>query len=170
MRMNDLLAGAPADAQRLADDHDPLRRPRLLRGAQLTRIVDDVLSGTVGVLFELRQAPRLTGNTALLRVAGVSRQQWTRTAQADEFTAWSLTEATIHQSAEEFRFLARFSPAGALQLAGDSAELILLDALPAPLPVGGPQDLRQLLRFGIADETSECAPLAVARSRPTPGW
>lgn len=164
MRIDDLFAGAHIDAPELFGADSPLSNPSLLVGAQLTRLEVDVLAGTVGVLFELRQVPALAGNTALLRVWGAAQQDWIRTSAVDRFTAWSLTGMAAERSDSGFHLVARFSPAGTLRILGESADLALLDAEPSPHAPAVPSDLTELLRFGIADGASTCRPIAVARS------
>lgn len=168
MKIKDLLDGAPIEAAELKGSENPFRNPELLLGAQLTRVMVAATPGTVGAFFELRQAPRLLGNTALLRASGATLRKWIHTGYVDEFTAWSLTAVKIDQSPDGFHLIAQFCPAGTLLLVAAKAELFLLQAAPAPLPAGGPADVRQLLRFGIADEDSDCELLAVARLRVSP--
>lgn len=165
MRVNDVLAGAPIRAPDLPEEENPFRNTDLLVNAQLTRILVDVLAGTVGILFELRQAERLRANTALLRVSGVAQQNWICTTMANEFTAWSVTGATVYDRAGQFQFVAQCLPAGTLRVVGASAEFILLNA--AAIASAPPVDLadpRELIRFGVADENTECEPVGVARS------
>lgn len=165
MKVNDFLAGTPFGAAQLPESQDPFRHPDLLEDAQITRILVDVLGGTVGVLFELRQSARLPANTALLRVTGVAQQNWICTALVNEFTAWSITGAVVHQHAGEFQFVAQCLPAGALRVIGSAAEFVLLDASAlASAPPDYRADARELIRFGIADENTDCTAVGVSRS------
>ncbi|MDQ0726548.1 hypothetical protein [Microbacterium sp. W4I20] len=165
MKVNDVLAGVPIDAPELPDAANPFRHTELLVGAQVTRILVDVLAGSVGVLFELRQAPHLNANTGLLRVHGVAQQNWICTSAANEFTAWSITGATVHQRPAEFQISAQCLPAGALRIVGTSADFTLLDAAAASTaPPDDQADGRGLLRFGVADENTPCAVVGIARS------
>lgn len=168
MRVNDVLAVIPSEAPQLPEAENPFRHTELFEDAQVTRITVDVLAGTVGVLLELRQAERLPANTALLRVTGVAQQNWICTAMADEFTAWSITGAVVHQRPGEFQFVAQCLPAGALRIVGASAEFILLDAVAlADAPPDYHADARELIRFGVANESTECRLIGVARSTRT---
>ncbi|WP_046013703.1 hypothetical protein [Microbacterium sp. SA39] len=163
--MNDVLAGAPFQAPELTEAENPFRHTEVFDGAQVTRILVDVLAGTVGVLLELRQAEQLPANTALLRVTGVAQQNWICTAMADEFTAWSITGVVVHQRPGEFQLVAQCLPAGALRVVGASAEFILLDAAAlAAAPPDYRADARELIRFGVADENTECRLVGVAHS------
>ncbi|PVE96872.1 MULTISPECIES: hypothetical protein [unclassified Microbacterium] len=165
MKVNDVLAGVPFRAPDLDDAENPFLHTELFVDAQVTRILVDVMTGTVGILFELRQAERLRANTALLRVTGVAQQNWICTAMANEFTAWSITGATIHQRLGEFQFVAQCLPAGALRVVGSSAEFILLEASAlATAPPDYRTDSHDLIRFGVANETTECEAVGIARS------
>ena len=165
MRVNDVLSGVPFAAPTLPDAENPFRHSELFVDAQITRIVVDVMTSTVGILFELRQADRLPANTALLRVSGVAQQNWICTAMTNEFTAWSITGATIHQRPGEFQFVAQCLPAGALRIVGSSAEFVLLEAAAlASAPPDYRNDARDLIRFGVANENTECEPVGLARS------
>ncbi|WP_223627175.1 hypothetical protein [Microbacterium sp. EST19A] len=168
MRVNDVLSGVPFTAPELPDAENPFLHTELFVHAQVTRILVDVMTGTVGILFELRQVEHLPANTALLRVTGVAQQNWIATAMANEFTAWSISGARIHQRAGEFQFVAQCLPAGAVRVVGSAAEFILLEA--AALPSAPPDylnDPRELIRFGVADESTECEAVGVARSTQT---
>lgn len=168
MRVNDVLSGVPFAAPALPDAENPFRNTALFTDAQVTRILVDVMTGTVGILLELRQADHLPANTALLRVTGVAQQNWICTATANEFTAWSITGATVHQRPGEFQFAAQCLPAGALRVVGSSAEFILLEAAAfAAVPPDYRSDPRELIRFGTANENTECLPVGVARSMQT---
>lgn len=168
MRVNDILSGVPFAAPDLPDAENPFLHSELFVHAQVTRILVDVMTGTVGILLELRQADRLPANTALLRVKGVAQQNWIATATVNEFTAWSITGATIHQRAGEFQFVAQCLPAGAVRVVGSAAEFILLEAAAlASAPPDYLNDPRELIRFGIADENTECEAVGVARSAQT---
>lgn len=168
MKVNDYLAGAPFDAPTLPDEWNPFQHAELFEHAQVTRIIVDVMSGTVGILLELRQAEQLRANTALLRVTGVAQQNWICTASADEFTAWSIRGATVYQRAGEFQLVAQCLPAGALRVVGASAEFILLDAAAlATAPPDYHSDPRELIRFGVATESTECEAVGVAYSAQT---
>lgn len=165
MNVNDVLAGVPMRAPELRDTENPFLHPELFIDAQVTRIIVDVMTGTVGILLELRQAEHLRGNTALLRVTGVAQQNWICTAMANEFTAWSISGATVHQRPGEFQFVAQCLPAGALRLVGTSAEFVLLEAAAlASAPPDYRADSRELIRFGVANENTECHAVGVARS------
>lgn len=168
MKVNDYLTGAPFEAPELADEANPFQHDELLIEAQITRIVVDVMSGTVGVLLELRQAPQFRATTALLRVTGVAQQNWICAVIANEFTAWSITGATVFQREGEFQLIAQCLPAGSLRIVGASAEFFLLesDALGAA-PLGSRADARDLIRFGVAYENTECVVVGVARSSQT---
>lgn len=166
MKVNDLLIGVPSALPALPEEENPFLHPDALIDAQITRIVVDVLGGTVGVLLELRQSARLRGNTALLRVSGVAQQNWICTRTANEFTAWSITAASMHQGTHEFHLVADCLPVGTLRLIGASADFILLEA--GALETAPPDyrtDPRAAIRFGIADETTELQAIGVARSR-----
>lgn len=168
MNVADLLIGAPDELPILAKGEDPFVNIEALIDAQITRILVDVLGGTVGVLLELRQSPRLGGNTALLRVTGVAQQNWICSATANEFTAWSITRATTRQSEHEFQLVADCIPVGVLRLVGSAAEFILLKANSVhAAPPDYRSDPRALIRFGVADESTQVEPIGVARSRGT---
>lgn len=165
MKVNDYIAGVPVHAPTLSDAENPFQHTDLLVNAQVTRIVVDVMSGIVGILLEIRQTEHLRGNTGLLRVTGVAQQNWICTASSDEFTAWSILGATVYQRAGEFQLVAQCLPAGALRVVGSSAEFILLDA-PAltSTPPDYRADPRELIRFGVASENTECGAIGVAYS------
>jgi hypothetical protein len=165
MRVNDVLIGIPFEAPELPEVNNPFQHSELFDDAQVTRILVDVMAGTVGVLLELRQAEHLPGNTALLRVTGVAQQNWICTAMADELTAWSITGVVVHQRPGEFQLVAQCLPAGALRIVGASAEFVLLDAAAlADAPPDYRADARELIRFGVANENTECRLIGVARS------
>ncbi|MFS0892729.1 hypothetical protein [Microbacterium sp. 179-I 3D3 NHS] len=163
MRVHDLLSGLPSGIRSLGETEDPLRRPHLMVGGQVTRVVVDVIAATVHVLFELRQASRLPANTALLRVDGVVRQDWIRSAWTDDHTSWTITDATAHRRRQEVVFSVRCGEAGALRLVGASAEVVLLDVTGAAAPPSEPIDPRALARLTVADESSACEIVGVAR-------
>ena len=163
MQVKDLLFGVPSDLPGLHDSENPFVHADALVGAQLTRVVVDVLGGTVGVLLELRQSSRLRGTTALLRVTGVTAQDWAGSASANRYTAWSITDAAVHQASGEVRVVVQCRPAGSLRIIGTSAEFLLLTAHPnraVPLPA----DPGALLRFGVVDESTECDPLGAVHA------
>jgi hypothetical protein len=165
MKVNDVIAGAPLHAPALADIEDPFLDPSLLNDAQITSIVVDVLAGTVGILLELRQTPHLRANTGLIRVTGVAQQNWICTTVANEFTAWSISGATVHSAPTEFQLTAQCLPTGMLRVVGTSAEFVLLDA--GTLDAAPPDyraDSRELIRFGVADQNTDCEVVGVARS------
>ncbi|WP_435749225.1 hypothetical protein [Microbacterium sp. PMB16] len=165
MKVNDVLSGVPIDAPELPDSVNPFLRTELLVDAQITRILVDVMTGSVGVLLELRQALHLPANTGLLRVHGVAQQNWLCTSTANEFTAWSITGATVYQRPGEFQLAAQCLPAGALRVVGTSADFTLLDAAAlASAPPDYRADARELIRFGVADENTQCEPVGIARS------
>jgi hypothetical protein len=166
MKVYDYLAGAPFDAPELAVAENPFHDAGLLVDAQVNRILVDVLSGTVGIILELRQNERLPANTGLLRVMGVAQQNWIGTALADEYTAWSISGATIRQRPGEFQLVAQCAPAGALRVVGASAEFILLDAAFASAPLRHRTEASELIRFGVANESTDCAAVGFARSMP----
>lgn len=168
MRVNDVLSGVPFAAPELRDAENPFQHTELFVDAQITRIVVDVMRGTVGILLELRQADRLAANTAVLRVSGVAQQNWIATALANDFTAWSISGATVFQRPGEFQFVAHCLPAGALRIVGASAEFYLLEAVALPTALlDHLDDPRELLRFGMADESTECEAVGIARSPQT---
>ena len=165
MMVNDLLIGVPGELPRLPDEENPFLTADALVGAQITRILVDVLGGAVGVLLELRQSSRLRGTTALLRVTGVVQQNWLSTRTANEFTAWSITGFTVHQGEQEFQLVVDCLPVGTLRVVGSAADFTLLQA--RALDVAPPDyrsDPRALIRFGIANESTEVEPIGVARS------
>ncbi|QNA91846.1 MULTISPECIES: hypothetical protein [unclassified Microbacterium] len=165
MKVRDLLIGVPREFPSLQDEENPFLHADALIGAQITRVIVDVLGGAVGVLLELRQSTRLRGNTALLRVTGVAQQNWVCARTANEFTAWSITAAVVHQHEKEVQFVADCLPVGTLRIVGSAADFTLLDA--AALPTAPPDyraDPRALIRFGIADESTEVELIGVARS------
>lgn len=165
MKVNDLLIGVPGALPELPESENPFLDADVLIDAQITRIIVDVLGGAVGVLLELRQSTRLRGNTALLRVTGVAQQNWICTRTANEFTAWSITAATVYQNANEFHLVADCLPVGTLRLIGTSADFTLLEA--GALGTAPPDyrtDPRAAIRYGIADESTELRPIGVARS------
>lgn len=165
MKVNDVLAGVPFRAPELHDSENPFLRTELFVDAQITRLIVDVMTGTVGILFELRQAEHLRANTALLRVTGVAQQNWVCTAMANEFTAWSISGVTVHQRPGQFQFVAQCLPAGALRVVGTSAEFVLLEAAAlASAPPDYRADASDLIRFGVANENTECEAVGVARS------
>lgn len=168
MRVKDMITDSSLDAPELTDDENPFQNTQLLVDAQITRIVVDVLAGTAAVLLELRQSPRIRANTGLLRIAGVAQQNWVCTHSANEFTAWSITGATVYQRTGEFQLTAQCLPAGALRIVGTSAEFVLLEA--RALDTAPPDyraDARELIRFGVADENTDCDVVGVARSERT---
>ncbi len=168
MRVNDVLSGVPFAAPELPDAENPFLHTELFVHAQVTRILVDVMAGTVGILLELRHVDHLPANTALLRVTGVAQQNWICTATANEFTAWSITGATMHQRPGEFQFVAQCLPAGALRVVGSAAEFVLLEAATlATAPPDYLNDPRELIRFGVADGNTECEAVGVARSAQT---
>lgn len=167
MQVKDVMAGVPIDAPALRSTQNPFLHSQLLDRARLSSIVIDVLAGTASVLLELgnaqRSAPRAT--TGLLRVSGLAQQDWICTAAVDEFTAWSITRAIAHISADEFQFTARCLPAGGLRVVGASAEFVLLDtSTSTPVPPAAHADPRTLHRFGLADPDTACEIIGVARS------
>lgn len=165
MKVNDAIVGAPLSAPALSDAENPFLDPSILHGAQITLIVVDVLAGTVGILLELRQAPHIRANTGLIRVTGVAQQNWICTSVANEFTAWSITGATVHAAPTEFQLAAQCLPTGMLRVIGTSAEFVLLDA--GALDVAPPDyraGSRTLIRFGVADQNTDCEVVGVARS------
>lgn len=165
MKVHDLLIGIPRALPELPESENPFLHADALIGAQITRIVVDVLGGTAGVLLELRQSTRLRGNTALLRVTGIAQQNWISTRTANEFTAWSITGATLRQLESEFQLIADCLPVGTLRLIGTSADFTLLEA--SALDTSPPDyraDPSALIRFGIADESTDVEPIGVARS------
>jgi len=165
VKVNDLLIGVPCALPELPESENPFLNAEALIGAQITRIVVDVLGGTVGALLELRQSTRLRGNTALLRVAGIVQQNWISTRTANEFTAWSITGASLRQLGSEFQLIADCLPVGTLRLIGTSADFTLLEA--GALDTTPPEssaDPRTLIRFGIADESTDVEPIGTARS------
>jgi hypothetical protein len=165
VKVHDLLIGIPRALPELPEAENPFLHADALIGAQITRIVVDVLGGTAGVLLELRQSPRLRGNTALLRVTGIAQQNWISTRTANEFTAWSITGATLRQLDSEFQLIADCLPVGTLRLIGTSADFTLLEA--SALDTAPPDyraDPRALIRFGIADESTDVEPIGTARS------
>ncbi|MFK3676710.1 hypothetical protein ACI2IP_03205 [Microbacterium sp. NPDC090218] len=165
MNVNDLLVGVPSGLPALPDDENPFLHPDALIDAQITRVVVDVLGGSVGVLLELRQSSRLRGNTALLRVSGVAQQNWLCTRTANEFTAWSITGARVYQHEREFQLIIDCLPVGTLRVVGSAAEFLLLDA--AALAADPPDyrsDPQALIRFGVASESTEVEPLGIAHS------
>lgn len=169
MKVEDLIIGTPLGAPELSDDESPFQNTQLLVGAQITRIVIDVLAGTAAALLELRHTLHHRANTGLLRVTGVAQQNWICTHAANEFTAWSITGATVYQRTGEFQLTAQCLPAGALRIVGTSADFLLLEA--SALGAAPPDyraDPRELIRFGIADENTECEVIGVARSERTP--
>ncbi|UUE21230.1 hypothetical protein [Microbacterium sp. J1-1] len=167
MNANDLLIGIPSGLQALPDAENPFLTPDALIDAQITRVIVDVLGGSVGVLLELRQSSRLRGNTALLRVKDVAQQNWLCTRTANEFTAWSITGSRVYAHEREFQLIIDCLPVGTLRIVGSAAEFVLLDA--AGLDTA-PPDYRSapqsLVRFGVADETTPVEPIGVARSLP----
>lgn len=165
MNVNDLLIGIPSGLPSLPDAENPFLNPDALIDAQITRVLVDVLGGSVGVLLELRQSSRLRGNTALLRVQGVAQQNWLCTQTANEFTAWTVTGARVYQHEREFQLVIDCLPVGTLRVVGAAAEFVLLDAdtLTAD-PPDYRSDSRALIRFGVANESTEVTPLGVARS------
>ena len=166
MKVNDLLIGAPCALPTLPDGENPFVNADALVDAQITRLVVDVLGGTVGVLLELRQSSRLRGNTALLRVTGVAQQNWICTRPANAFTAWSITGARVHQGEGEFHLVIDCLPVGTLRIVGAAADFALLEA--ASLGVAPPDyqsDPQALIRFGVADESTDVTPIGLARSR-----
>lgn len=165
MKVNDLLIGDPSELPPLPSAENPFLHPDVLVDAQITRVIVDVLGGAVGVLLELRQSTRLRGNTALLRVTGVAQQNWIGSATANRYTAWSITNAAVHQTPHEVHVVADCLPVGTLRIVGTAADFTLLvaealDVLP-PDYRAAPSDL---VRFGIADESSECDPLGTVRT------
>lgn len=165
MQVKDVMLGVPLDAQDLSHGENPFSDMRLLVGAQVTRITVDVLAGTAAILLELRQASRLPATTGLLRIAGLAQQNWICTSGANEFTAWSITGTTFHQGTGEFHLTAQCLPAGALRIVGREAEFVLLHAVSLPAaPPDYRADSRELIRFGVADEDTECEVVGIARS------
>ncbi|MGH3691884.1 MAG: hypothetical protein ACRDT7_17170 [Microbacterium sp.] len=165
MKISDLLLAVPGELPRLAENENPFVNPEALVGAQITRILVDVLGGRAGVLLELRQSSRLRGNTALLRVSAVRQQNWTCTSTANEFTAWSIMHASTRQYEDEFRVSVDCMPVGALRVVGASADFTLLDATALDItPPDYRSDPRALIRFGVADESTEATPIGVAYS------
>lgn len=164
MQVKDVLFGVPSDLPALHDSENPFLDADALLDAQITRVVVDVLGGTVGVLLELRQSSRLRGTTAVLRVTGVVGQNWVGSASANRFTAWSITDATVHQAPGEVRVAVHCGPMGALHITGTSAAFLLLTAHP-DLEVPLPADPGSLLRFGVVDESTECDPLGAVHAR-----
>lgn len=165
MNVNDLLIGVPGALPPLPDGENPFLTDDALVGSQITRILVDVLGGTVGVLLELGQSTRLRGTTALLRVTGVEQQSWRCTPMADEFTAWSITGMTVQQRDDEFHLVIDCFPVGALLVVGAAADFTLLQtAAPDVAPPDDHFDPRALIRFGIADESTEVEPIGSARS------
>lgn len=165
MKVNDLLVGDPRELPGLPDEENPFVDADALLDAQITRIIVDVLGGSVGVLLELRQSSRLRGNTAFLRVTGVAQQNWICTRTANEFTAWSITGVTVHQREKEFHLVADCLPVGTLRLVGSAADFTLLEAVALDTtPPDYRADPRALIRFGIADESTEVEAIGMARS------
>ncbi|WP_431806675.1 hypothetical protein [Microbacterium paraoxydans] len=164
MQVKDLLLGVPSGLPGLADAENPFVDALALVDTQVTRVVVDVLGGTVGILLELRQAPRLRGTTGLLRVAGVVRQEWTGSAAANRFTGWTITDAVIERDLTEIRIDLHCLPAGSLHVTGSTADFVLLAARPdlTPPPPNDPEALR---RFGEVDESAAADPLAAAHLR-----
>ncbi|WP_417506610.1 hypothetical protein [Microbacterium sp.] len=165
MNVNDLLIGVRGELPMLPDEENPFLSTDALVGAQITRILVDVLGGTVGVLLELGQSTRLRGTTALLRVTGVVQQNWRSTPTANEFTAWSISGLTVQQRDDEFHVVIDCFPVGALLVVGAAADFTLLHAVaPDVAPPDDHFDPRALIRFGIADESTEVEPIGSARS------
>lgn len=165
MMVNDLLIGVHDELPRLPDEENPFVTADALVDAQITRILVDVLGGTVGVLLDLGQTTRLRGTTALLRVTGAVQQNWRCTPTANEFTAWSITGVTMQQREEKFHVVIDCFPVGALLVVGSAADFTLLHAAaPDVAPLDHPFDRGALIRFGIADESTEVEPIGSARS------
>jgi hypothetical protein len=165
MKVNDLLIDVPCELPSLFDEENPFLNTDALIGAQITRILVDVLGGAVGVLLELRQSSHLRGSTAFLRITGVAQQNWLAARTANEFTAWSITSASVYQHDREFQLVADCLPVGTLRVVGAAADFTLLEA--GALDSAPPDyqaDPRAFIRFGIADESTEVEPIGVARS------
>lgn len=164
MKVADLITGPARALPELPDAENPFVNPGALVDARITRIITDVLGGTLGVLLELRPSTRFRGNTAVLRVTGVVQQDWNRTATANEFTAWSITHAVMGPHETGFQLIAECVPVGALRLTGSSAEFILVDArIPDGAPPDHVADPQALVRFGLADENTAVEPIGIAR-------
>jgi hypothetical protein len=165
MKVNDLLLGVPEDIPALPDAENPFLHADALVDAQITRIIVDVLGGAVGVLLELRRSTRLRGNTALLRVTGVAQQNWIGSTTANEFTAWSITGATVHQTSHEVHVTAQCLPVGTLRIVGTAADFTLLWAHALDAAPDFRAGARDLVRFGIANESTECDPVGAVHTR-----
>lgn len=164
MQVRDLLFGVPSGLPPLADTEDPFADALALVDAQVTRVILDIPAGVVGVLLELRQSTRLRGTTALLRVTGAVRQEWTGSASANRFTAWSITDAAVDRDLTAIRIALHCLPAGSLHLTGTAADFVLLSARPDRTPPSS-TDPAALLRFGVVDESTVCDPLGAAHLR-----
>lgn len=113
-----LLPDPPWRAHGVAGpEADPLIEEDALQEAQLLDVRFDVLTCTVGLLFELRTALQLReANTGVLVAHGVRELSWTGPERATEMTAWTVGGSTPRVERGLFGLVAGMWPAPGARL------------------------------------------------------
>lgn len=148
-------------------DLDPLARDDVLQESQVVDVRMHALTGTIGVLLDLRQSLHFVGrDTGLLIGWGVRACTWTAPARDTALTAWSIFPSVPARSGEGFSLTIE---------AWESAELVVRSAEAAFITgnVVGisavPPDYTEVEPasriLDVANWESEFAPVDVCRTR-----
>lgn len=174
MKIFELLVGLHSQLDDVPLKMNPFYDRWTLQEAQIIDIRHDVLSGAVGVIFELRQALQLDeANTGVLVCRGVTDLKWNGVLR-EGLTAWSVIGLDVQFRGEILNLQFGIFPDADLVLIARSAEFYVVDV---PSIGNIPSDYTETDRIGVsravADWNSKCKLVAVARSgfdngRPSP--
>lgn len=131
---------------------DPLTEEDALQEAQVIDVRFDVLSGVVGIIFELRQALQLQEtNTGVLVARNVHELAWSGPERTAALTAWSVGSSVPTAKGRLFGLsLVMWLPPGVrLMLTAESAAFFLGDV---PGLSAAPPDYTELDRAAVAAE------------------
>jgi hypothetical protein len=157
MTIEELLASTPvAVGAQLDRDEDPLRELDALREAQVLDVRLDLISGSIGVLLEMRVASQVRrGNTGLLVLRGAHDLRWSGEAPARPMCAhWIVGSAPAIDAASFTMSLAvgLAGSGGMLELAGVAADFYVGDV---PGLGEAPPDYTDLDRAGVRGQVTD---------------
>jgi hypothetical protein len=141
MKINDLILDRAIPGRASSPEMNPLTEEDALQEAQLLDLRFDVLTGVMGVLFELRQALQLReANTGVLVIRRIREFTWSSSGSDGALTAWSVLSSRPQSKDRHFGLSIATWPDASFTLTAENASFFM-GAVPglseAPPDYGG---------------------------------
>ena len=167
MKIDDLLLSNHAQREHSSrPEMNPLTEGDALQEAQVIDVRFDVLTGVVGILFELRQALQLReASTGVLVARGVRELMWSGPSGDTGLTAWSIgsSVATTKDRLFGLSLVMWPHPGARLSLTAESAAFFVGDVPGLPeAPLDYTEGDRSAIGGEVADWGSPFEPLSAA--------